>query len=181
MSKGEEHVKACEMCGASIYPEHIKKHTADHWMGKLLCGHCLKERRAIAAVNPAAAYADTLAKAEPEPLTIALDDDTEPATEKSSTQIRAVGGGGRSGGTTFGAPFVEGRYKRSLEPNSPRATRCRTFHCKLTDSSLAHLNDMINEWVDSHDGIQLKFATNCIGVMEGKSSSDPNLFVTVFY
>jgi hypothetical protein len=40
--------------------------------------------------------------------------------------------------------------------------------------------EQINEWVDSDDGIEIKFATSTIGVVEGKHV-DPHLIVTVFY
>ena len=183
MSKDkQEEVKSCELCSASIYPEHLKKGAADFFAGKLLCPHCLQQKKEIAAVNPAAAYADSGPTQEDEPLTLLVEDEDEViSTPKSSTQIRSFGGG-PSGGTSHGAPVPEeDHYRRPLQPESPHATRCRTFHAKLTDASMAHMNQLINEWVDKHPEIEIKFAMNCIGMVEGKSSQDPNIFVTVFY
>ncbi|MGD8453410.1 MAG: hypothetical protein PVJ57_16480 [Phycisphaerae bacterium] len=180
MAKQEEELKACELCGATIYPEHIKKGTAEVWMGKLLCKHCLAERKLIATVNPAAALADTNDAQEPEePLALVEEEADAPA--KPATHIQAFGGG-PSGGTSYGtAVRPEAKFRRPLLADSPHATRCRTFHCKLNDASITHMNEVINEWVDSHPDIEIRFASNCVGTVEGKSSSEPNLFVTVFY
>lgn len=179
MSKSEEDIKTCEACGASVYPEHIKRGTADFFGGKLMCPHCLSEKKAIAAVNPAMAYRKDADEDADEPIALAVDE--EDPSAGSSTQIKAFGEGGISGGTTYGAPAMDDRYRRPLEPNAATGTRCRTFHCKLTDASLGHLNDAINEWADAHDDVRIKFATSCIGVFEGKSTSDAHLIVTVFY
>ena len=185
MSKDkEEEVKSCESCGASIYQEHIKKGAADLFAGKLLCPHCLQQKKEIAAVNPAAAYSEGEPAQDDEPLTLLVDEDEgeEGVTaSKPPTEIRSFGGG-PSGGTSYGAPVPdEDLYRRSLQPESPHATRCRTFHGKLTDASMAHMNQVMNEWVDRNPDIEIKFATSCIGLVVGKSSQDLNIFVTVFY
>ena len=181
MSKTEEDFKTCESCGAMIYPEHIKKHAAEYWGGKLLCPHCLHEKKLISFVNPAAAYADDNAR-DDKPIALVMDDrtDDKPAQESPSTSIRAFGGGPDGRGAP-GAAAAETQYRRPLLENSPNATRCRMFHCKLNNSSFAHLTETMNEWVDSHDGIEIKFATSSVGPIEGKSSSDQHLIVTVFY
>ncbi|MFH1746268.1 MAG: hypothetical protein ABIG44_04415 [Planctomycetota bacterium] len=185
MSKTDEELQECGQCGASIYPEHVKKGTADYFGGKLLCPHCLQEKKAIAAVNPAAAYHDNAADAAvEEPIALALEAEDEMDMSSSpggsSTQIRAFGGG-PAGGTAYGAQAQGTKFKRPLLEDSESATRCRTFHCKLTDSSLLHLDEMVNEWVDDNPEIHVKFATSCIGILEGKSSQDPHLLLTVFY
>ena len=46
---------------------------------------------------------------------------------------------------------------------------------------MAHMNQVMNEWVDRNPDIEIKFATSCIGLVVGKSSQDLNIFVTVFY
>ena len=186
MSKTEEELRACESCGATIYPEHIAKGHAEYWGGKLLCPHCLQEKRTIAAVNPAAAYAEDDTD-EQEPIVLSLDEDSSDAARRP-TEIRAFGGGPAGGiatepggGTAFGVALTDAKYQRPLLPDSLQATRCRTFHSKLNDASMAHMNDTINEWADGNPEIRIKFATSCVGVFEGKSSSDPHMIVTVFY
>ena len=46
---GDDSTKTCEACGATIYPEHLERHTAGTWQGKLVCPHCLTERKELAA------------------------------------------------------------------------------------------------------------------------------------
>jgi len=180
VAKSEENVKQCEVCGASIYPEMLKKGAADFLAGRLLCPHCLQEKRRIAAVNPAAAFApDTPTVDDDEPIALAIEEE-EDESSGTGTHIQAFGGGVAER-TTYGTPAMGGELQRPLLRNSPNATRCRTFHCKLTDSSMAHMNQAINQWVDANEDIEIKFATSCIGAVEGKSTSDQHLIVTIYY
>jgi hypothetical protein len=177
MAGQDDRVEACADCGATIYPEHIEKHLADRLEGKLLCAHCLRDHRAAA---PAAVGAPPAAAGIPFPvLEEAGDEGPVIEYDKKTTVIRAFGGA--SGGLREGAAAGEdGRFHRALLKNSPSATRCRAFHCKLADAALSHMCTQINEWADSDGDIEIKFATSCIGVVEGKHA-DPHLIVTVFY
>ncbi|MBI5864524.1 MAG: hypothetical protein HZB38_08460 [Planctomycetes bacterium] len=127
MSTTPSQFKTCDECGATIYPEHIETNAAGRVAGKLLCPHCLAERR--------------------------------------------PGGGGPASNMHFSRPMLSG---------SPNATRCRTFHAKLADAALSHLDEQINQWADAQPDVEIKFATTAIGVVEGKHA-DPHLIVTVFY
>jgi hypothetical protein len=50
----EAAMKTCDRCGATVYPEHLETHQAERIGGKLLCPHCLAERRErFAAPAPA--------------------------------------------------------------------------------------------------------------------------------
>ena len=60
------------------------------------------------------------------------------------------------------------------------ATRCRTFHSKLTDGAINFLNHQINEWLDGNEDITVKFSNSTIGPFEGKHV-EMNLIVTLFY
>lgn len=71
-------------------------------------------------------------------------------------------------------------YRRAVQPQMDTATRCRTFHCRLSDAGFSHLNAQIDEWVDAHDDVQIKFATSSVGTIEGKHT-ESHLIVTVFY
>ncbi len=185
MAKAEEEVKSCDACGATVYPEHLKKQTADYWMGKLLCPHCLQQKKLLAAVNPAAALAEDRAPVANDPIAligVEEEEDGEHAAA-ASPGIRAFGQDATTAGSapSAGSAIPRGiALQRQLLPDSPNATRCRTFHCKLNDASMAHMNEQINEWADTDEGVQIKFATSCIGVVEGKHV-DPHLIVTVFY
>jgi len=182
MADEPEALKTCDECGATIYPEHLVRGVAQEWNGRLLCIHCLKERGAAApavGVPPEAPSAD---------IPIALADDEETPSvlglkggvtyETKPTAIRAFGGG--PGGMAEGISVSEKNLRRPLLKDSPNATRCRIFHCKLADPAMAYMCEQINEWADSREDIQIKFATSCIGVVEGKHA-DPHLIVTVFY
>ncbi len=169
----EPTVDVCDGCGATVYPEHIESHKAERVAGRLLCRHCLAEQRTAAQTAPPPGE---------EPLEEPLELIELPSEEAaptappkpdmkrfSSNAISFAQGAARETG-----------FRRSLLTDSPNATRCRTFHAKLNDASLAHLNDVINEWVDNHDDVEIKFATSSIGVVEGKHQ-DVHLIVTVFY
>ncbi len=158
----EPQLQACQECGASIYPEMLQRHTAELWSGKLLCPHCLTEKRGGSAMGVTLAAQETA---------------TSAAGDALPVSKRVYGGGGitfdRAGSTH------EEQLKRQLL-NNDHATRCRTFHCRLNDTSINHMNQQINEFVDTHEDVQIKFATTCIGVVEGKHS-EQHLFITIFY
>lgn len=173
MAAEQEQFESCAECGATIYPEHLQKHIAEQFEGRLLCVHCLKDKRGAAA-GGAASPRD-------EPIPIALADVAESsggglAYDRKPT-IRSIGGG--PGGMTEGQAS-EKQYRRPLQRDAATATRARVFHTKLADAALVHMCAQINEWADANDDIQIKFATSCIGVVEGKHA-DPHLIVTVFY
>ncbi len=180
MPATEEVFQNCESCGASIYPEHLQKHTADRWNGKLLCCHCLMEQRDGGAADPAAIPFEAevdVSLAEPVAVGAGVASGGGAGTgAPPAAQIRAFG----SSGSIGVAGSAGHRFRRALAPESPHATRCRTFHAKLADAAIVHMNEQINEWVDANDDVAVKFATSTIGVVEGKHS-DPHLIVTVFY
>jgi hypothetical protein len=171
MADEEEILKSCEMCGATVYPEHIESNIAGEWEGQLYCRHCLQEKKSEAGL---------LESKEDSPISLSDVDLDAPAVSESS-KIRQFGSsvGGMSD-SLAGAVVEKTDWHRDVLQGSPNATRCRTFHCKLTDASLAHMNQQINEWVDHHEEIEIKFATSTIGVVEGKHA-DPHLILTVFY
>lgn len=168
MPDEEEHLKTCEMCGATIYPEHIETGKAGEYEGKLLCHYCMDDRREAAGLVEAE---------DDEPIALA---DTEPDVATRSTKIRQIGGGPGGMGDSLAGAVVHTELTRPLLKDSPNATRCRTFHTKLTDAALTYLNDQINAWVDENRDVEIKFATSTIGVVEGKHA-DPHLIITVFY
>jgi hypothetical protein len=176
-----EQFASCADCGATIYPEHLEKRVAEHWEGKLLCPFCLREKRMGSAVGmtppgapEGAAQAATLVELESAGGSGA---GASIGYEKKPTAIRAMSSSGS------GAPVghvSERKYHRELLKGSAAATRCKTFHCKLAEGPIAYMCDQINEWADSDENIEIKFATSTIGVVEGKHV-DPHLIVTVFY
>ncbi|MBX3364146.1 MAG: hypothetical protein KF866_05210 [Phycisphaeraceae bacterium] len=69
----------------------------------------------------------------------------------------------------------------SRKPNSTGtgACHCKTFHCKMADEGLSHLDQMINEWLDQHPEYEVKNVTMCCGEWKGKIT-EPQLIVQVW-
>jgi hypothetical protein len=151
-----------------VYRQHLDSGIARYENGKLLCAHCVAdfERDHDAGRSGSTDVLET----------ISLEEHADrPSPDMSQSRIMA------SSATlgTVGA-WDEGRYRRSLDPNRGGATRCRTFHAKLSDAAIQFMNGQINEWLDANENISIKFATSTIGPFEGKHT-EPNLILTVFY
>lgn len=175
-----ENILACHECGASIYKEHLDQGLAGFRAGKLLCVYCLKERDkkpgaprpSNEAPAPASAPAGPVNEADLPP--ISLVDELEMA---ESPQQRT------SHGTAAGtAPPVEEptKYTRPLNKTGAGATRCRTFHAKLADEAVRHMDLQINEWCEQHPEVEIKSSTSTVGLWTGKHA-EPNLIITIFY
>lgn len=187
MSGEQEAVRACDQCGAIIRREEFKNRTAVRYKGKLLCPECVRTLMAKAAAKksdvptegqgaPVGHQVEPVeGQPKPDDVPIALvgDDEVETA-EGPSSQIHRFSGGEMT------VQRTEQQYRRPLLKNTQSATRCRTFHCKMTDASFKNLNEQINEWVDENENLEIKFVVSNIGVVEGKHA-DPHLVITVFY
>lgn len=159
----DEDIKTCAGCGASVYKEHLDRGTAGYWAGQLLCNICLAERGQGPPSRPAD---DDLAP-------IRLEESLGGATDvRAATSTDSI--------AAHQAVHDDSAYKRPLQ-KGPTATRCRSFHCKLTDGALSYLNQQINEWCDSNPEIHIKFSTSAIGSFEAKQHHEPHLIITVFY
>lgn len=163
----EEHVRQCEACGASIYREHLNAGIAGYWEGQLICAHCMAEReKSPVAKDEGQEDMEAVAL---------IEDEVSNDSQQSATHFRAMSE------TQLGmGSFDDAGLSRPLAPQHAAATRCRTFHAKLNDGAIAHMNREINEWVDRHPDLCVKFATSTVGVYEGKRA-DPHLILTLFY
>lgn len=168
-----DHLSSCEGCGASIYPEHLDSGIARYEDGKLLCSHCAAdyERDHDAAAGGDSGVED-FAPIELE----GFDDISESKVAMSSTRIHGATAAtlGQTGG------WDDAKFKRPLRPDSIGGTRCRVFHCRLSEGAVEYMNNQVNEWLDESDDIVVKFANSTIGLFEGKHT-EPNLILTVFY
>lgn len=167
--KHDEDVSLCEECGASVYREHLESGIARYEAGKLLCSHCVAEyERSHDAVT--SGISEDLA-----PIELDEDeDDHRDAVDMSSSQIHSLSA------ATLGKTKTDLQYKRPLQPDSPAASRCRTFHCRLSEGAVDFMTNQINEWLDNNDEISIKFVSSTIGLFEGKHT-EQNLIMTVFY
>lgn len=106
---------------------------------------------------------------------LALISDVEHSTAPGSTLIRSF-----AEGSTLAGEHKDDQFKRPLSAHNEPATRVRTFHGKLTEAGLAHMDETINEWIDAHPDVFIKSSNSTIGVFESKTK-EPHIFVTVFY
>ncbi len=83
-------------------------------------------------------------------------------------------------GSTLAGAHREGGFQRPLAGPEQGATRVRTFHGKLTEAGLAHMDEQINDWLDAHPDIFIKASASSVGVFEGKTK-EPHLLVTLYY
>ncbi len=164
-------LSVCEECGASVYKQHLESGIARYEAGRLLCAHCVAEYE---RVHDAAASGITEDLA---PIELDEEEDLDPSAgtgAMSSTRIHSMSE------ATLGLGGAEMQYRRALDQNHPAASRCRTFHCRLSEGAIEFLNNQINEWLDQNDDISVKFVSSTIGLFEGKHT-EQNLIMTLFY
>lgn len=191
--------KNCEGCGTEITPEQIVQREAGLVGGVLLCPACvnrkreelLQARHAGAAAQPAqhaaASATETITESQgsvylpPDKKGADVTDQTlslvseEEASPDGRSKIRTF-----ARGDAFADAHAQTDFKRPLAGINEPATRCRTFHGKLTQPGLAHMDEQINEWLDSHPELYIKTCASTVGIFEGKSK-EPHLLVTMFY
>ena len=162
----DEVTSVCGACGSSVYKQHLDSGIARHVGGKLLCSHCLKEQEEQKSGD------DVF-----EPIEFDDDDDISSDSsveDLSSSRIHSATSMGRA------AAWDESKFKRPLQPGIDGATRCRTFHCKLSEGALEFMMNQINEWLEANEEIVIKFSNSSIGPFEGKHT-EQNIIITVFY
>jgi len=195
--------KKCQACGTQISADEIVHRQAGLVGGVLLCPNCVAQKRqemlearhasahsAVATgsasphmTNDAHAIGESQGGVYLPPIkegkdeadeTLSLVSEDEVPTH-GSTEIHSF-----AEGSTLAGTHKESDFKRPLSGLNEPATRCRTFHGKLTEAGLAHMDELINEWLDSHPDIYIKTSASSVGVFEGKSK-EPHLLVTMFY
>jgi hypothetical protein len=83
---------------------------------------------------------------------------------------------------TFG-PEIQQRtanWKRQPHANGQGSVRVRSFHGKLSEQGLEYMDHFINEWLDQHPEIEVKFVTSSIGMFDGKMK-EPAVIMQVWY
>jgi hypothetical protein len=96
-----------------------------------------------------------------------------PATGLSpASKIKFAAGGDKHAYTKF---------KRQSHVTGTGACRVRSFHGRLSDDGLAFMDDKINEWLDNHPDVEVKFVNCFCGPLEGKVTGEQGLIVTIWY
>jgi hypothetical protein len=127
------------------------------WAGKMMCPDCLKEHRegqSSPAQDRADDNGDMLGSM---PLTRA---DAQSSDDSPAPRQRPAQNSGLNGQTG--------------------ARGMRTFHAKLTEGAIRHLDEQVNSWLKRHPEISIKFANSTVGQFDAKQT-EPNLLLTVFY
>jgi len=168
-------VKTCQGCGASIYREHLDRGMAGFVAGKLLCSVCRSQTLGGGVAASPGGSSSPVAVVDPSEETIRLVDEAEVSTSVSP-------GGSVMGDTRMPLGRVTGDLSLTRAMiKGGNATRCRTFHAKLSEGALLYLDEQFNEWCDKTPGIEVKFATQTVGTFEGKHAAEQHLILTVFY
>jgi hypothetical protein len=71
-------------------------------------------------------------------------------------------------------------WKRKTNVVGSGSVRMRSFHGRLSDEGLGFMDDKINEWLDAHPEVEVKFVTSTVGTYEGKIR-EPALVLNVWY
>ncbi len=164
--------KTCEGCGAVITPQEIMQRQAGLVQGVLLCPECVaKKRQQVMEAQRLAAAAAPKDISEEK---ISLDGNLDEAPT-GPTKIRSF-----ASGSTLAGAHHDADLKRGVSASSDPPTRIRTFHSKLTPAALAHMDDLINEWIDAHPEIHIKLVATTVGPFEAKHV-EQHLIVNIFY
>lgn len=71
-------------------------------------------------------------------------------------------------------------WKRTPVVTGHGACRVKSFHAKYSDQGIEHIDDAINEWLDAHAEVEVKFVTTTVHVFEGKIR-EPAIVMNVWY
>lgn len=83
-------------------------------------------------------------------------------------------------GITAAVGLPQHEYKRATHSNKTGAVRMRTFHCRLSEQGVEYLDQSINDWLEHHPDIEVKFTTSAVGMWDGKLK-EPTLIINVWY
>lgn len=173
-----ELVHICSKCGATIYPEHLHRGLARLSAGKMLCHHCLQDAAAAPpapAIAPAAASAPSSPSASASGLNIPPIELEDEDADFAPIDVPALS-----------ATSLAGTSVQPAMPSMPAGisgrsvSRVHTFHSKLSEGAVRHMETLINEWLAQNPQVEVKFATTTVGMWEGKHA-EPNLILTIFY
>ena len=106
-----------------------------------------------------------------EPLELVSDDEKPASAEPPKSKIHGI---------SSVSALAQHSYKRPTHYNKTGAVRMRTFHCRLSEQGVEYLDQIINDWLEAHPDIEVKFVTSTIGMWDGKLK-EPTLILNVWY
>jgi hypothetical protein len=71
-------------------------------------------------------------------------------------------------------------WKRPTHKNQTGAVRVRSFHCRLSEQGLEYMDHAINDWLENHPDIEIKFTSSVVGQFDGKIK-EPALILNLWY
>jgi len=71
-------------------------------------------------------------------------------------------------------------WKRTPHDNNSGACRVRSFHGRMSDQGLEYLDNAVNEWLDKHPEVEVKFVSSVVGMFDGKIK-DLALILNLWY
>ncbi len=169
--------RVCQQCNGEISTEQIVNKSAGLVQGVLLCPECVEAKRKelIEAHKAAAAALPPPPTRDITDEKLDLIDELEMPKGREAPKIMSF-----AQGSSLGGAHHESELKRKLGGMSEPATRCRTFHSKLTPGALAHMDDLINQFLDQNPGTYVKLASTTVGMFEAKHP-EPHLIMTILY
>jgi hypothetical protein len=105
-----------------------------------------------------------------EPLSL-VNEEKPGATDATKSKIHNI---------TAATSIAQHAYKRPINTNKTGAVRMRTFHCRLSEQGVEYLDQTINDWLETHPDIEVKFTASTIGMWDGKLK-EPTLIINVWY
>ncbi|MCZ6699309.1 MAG: hypothetical protein O7F76_08730 [Planctomycetota bacterium] len=162
--------RTCQECGATITAEQISAREAGLIKGVLMCPLCVAAVRQ-AAVDARSATAEKGPAEQEESISLVAVDEASSGPSKIHSFAT---------GSSLAGEHHDEKLNRPLTGPTEAPTRCRTFHSKLNDASIAYMDDQINMWIDSDERVFVKTVSTTVGTFEGKHP-EPNLIITVFY
>jgi hypothetical protein len=97
----------------------------------------------------------------------------EPAASESTAPSKIMAFGVK-------ALATDKAYKRNAPMTGRGAMHVKTFHGILNDDGMERLDARVNDWVEAHPNVEIKFATTTIGIWDGKTK-DQSLIINVWY
>lgn len=111
---------------------------------------------------------------------------SKPADETSSIGLiheddaAAAEGKIKTIGVSAGNSVRKENYARTPATPGTGACRIRSFHGRLSTQGLEYMDNQVNEWLDAHPEVEVKFVTSTVGVFEGKMR-EPALILNLWY